>query len=351
MDGVTRFGVLTADKKAEIHTHAIPRLKPDEVLVRNHSCNICTFDYQQWLGLRQHQPYPQAWGHEDAGEIVELGPEVKGYQVGDHVVSNIYHPCLECSPCRKGLNHRLCENPLPPNVMQQDEYGYYGLYGCSEYKVIPKKFLFKVSAKIPYEHAGFCEPLATVIHGIHRLRVAAGEKVLVIGAGTMGLLNAQVARYYGAEVIISELMDQKIQTAQRLGFTKIIQPSAQDYVKKIKEYTEGAGPDAIIVAVGATAAYEQAFQLAPVLCRVLIFAASYPPPLWKIDPNQVHYQMWEIIGVVGAELKNYQESADLLGKQAIALEPLIEERFELTQVQKAFEKATTPGSYRVAVIF
>ena len=351
MENKMKYGVLVSDKKAEINQKEIPDIKKDEVLINNRTCNVCTTDYQQWLGDRHHQPYPMAFGHENSGVVVKIGSEVKNCQIGAHVVVNIYGPCLECDSCRKGENSIYCKNAGTEAMKTPDKKGVYGFYGCGEYQIAKSKHVFKVNKNLPFEEAGFVEPLATVIHGIHRLRVKKAENVLVIGAGTMGLLNAQVARYYGADVIISELFENKLETAKKLGFNKIINPAKDDIGKKINEYIEKDEKlDVIIIAVGATKAYNQAIKIAPKGCRFLIFAAGFPIPGWNLDPNETHYKLWEIIGTYGCSTKDYQQAVNLLSKREINTEPLVEARYSLKDIQKAFVNAATPGTYRTAII-
>lgn len=344
-----KFGVIVSDKKAEVHEHERFSIKLDEVLIENKACNICTTDYQQWMGLRPHQPTPMAFGHESSGVVVEVGSEVQNVKPGDHVVGNIYKPCLECDSCRKGKNSIYCQNAIN-NMEIKDEYGYYGFYGCGEYQVFKSKHVFKVSKDIPFEHAGFCEPLATVLHGMGRLRIGIGDRVLVIGAGTMGFLNAQAARYFGADVIVSEISGKKLNAVRSLGFDKTINSGKDDYVEKVKEYTDGQGLDAIIIAVGATKAYNQAIEMASMGCKLLIFAAGYPKPIWNLEPNPVHYELYEIIGTYGCSTADYQLATELLSNRAIDPTPLIEDRFPLKDIQKAFKKAATPDTYRVSVM-
>ena len=183
-----------------------------------------------------------------------------------------------------------------------------------------------------------------------KLRVKTGEKLLVIGAGTMGNLNAQVARYFGADVSISDLSEKKLKTAQGLGFENILNAKDPDYLKKAKDYTNGAGFNAIIIAVGATQAYQHAFEAVAVDGRLLIFAAGYPPPKWNTDPNTVHYKLWEIIGTFGCGPAEFQTSVNLLSNRSIDVSPLIEDRLPLDDLQQAFEKASTPDNYRIAVM-
>jgi threonine dehydrogenase-like Zn-dependent dehydrogenase len=350
MDNKMKYGVIVDKKKAEVHEKGIPSIKDDEVLINNKTCNICTTDYQQWAGDRMHQPFPMAFGHENSGVVVKVGKEVKNCQEGDHVVVNIYGPCLECDNCRMGKSSIYCKNSLSSYKMKNpDENGVYGFYGCGEYQVAKSKHVFIVAKELPFAEAGFVEPLATVVHGIERLRVKMKEKVLVIGAGTMGLLNAQVARYYGADVIISELIEKKLATAKELKFDKLINPKEDDFTKKIEEYLEGEDLSAIIIAVGATSAYNQAIQVAPKGCRMLIFAANFPEPDWDLKPNAVHYQLWEIIGTYGCSSRDYQVAAGLLSKKEILTKPLLEKKYSLQDIQKAFEHATQPGMYRVTL--
>ena len=350
MKSKMKYGVLVSDKKAEIHQKDVPFIKEDEVLISNKTCNICTTDYQQWIGDRPHQPYPMAFGHENSGIVVKVGSDVKNCKIGEHVVINIYGPCLECTHCRKGENSIYCENAGTEALKSPDKEGVYGFYGCGEYQVAKSKHVFKVKKELPFEEAGFVEPLATVIRGIHRLRVKKAENVLVIGAGTMGLLNAQVARYYGADVIISELFENKLETAKKLGFDKIINPAKDDIEKKISEYIEKDEKlDAIIIAVGATSAYNQAIKIAPKGCRFLIFAAGFPVPGWDLEPNEVHYKLWEMIGTYGCSTKDYQEATTLLSNRDVNTEPLVEARYTLKDIQKAFVNAATPGTYRTVI--
>ena len=102
MSEKTRFGVLIEAKKAEVHECSIPKLGDNQILVKQKACNICTTDYGQWMGLREHQPYPMAGGHEGAGVIVEKGNKVGNeLKIGDHVAM-AYDYCGECYPCKSG---------------------------------------------------------------------------------------------------------------------------------------------------------------------------------------------------------------------------------------------------------
>src|SRR5690606_255058 len=138
--------------------------------------------------------------------------------------------------------------------------GYYGNFGFSNYSVRNENFMVKMNSNLSSSEAGFLEPVATVVKGMRKLRVTPTDKIVVIGAGTMGLVNALVARSYGAQVVVTEIMEKKIEIARSMGF-KVIDASKNDPVKSVMELTNGKGVDGVIVAVGATAANQQAIEM------------------------------------------------------------------------------------------
>lgn len=348
MKNTRKFAVLTEAKNAEVHEGELPEIGENQVLVEQKSCNICTTDYGQWLGLREHQPYPMAGGHEGSGTIVKMGSKVRGtLKVGDHVAVN-YNYCGECESCRMG---RTSECEVKANgLTTANSDGYYGDFGFGTYSVRDANTLIKMNPKLPFNEAGFLEPLATVVKGMRKLRLSPMEKVVVIGAGTMGLLNAKAAKAYGAEVIVTELMDKKTQAAQSMGFD-VIDANKYEPIDAVKEKTDGKGADVVILAVGATAANDQALKMVKHLNgRVLFFAAGYPAPSLKIDSNIVHYRKIELIGTYGADIQDFSESAKLLNQGQANVSDLIETSVPLDEIQRAFEIASTPGNYRVSVL-
>lgn len=340
-----RFGCLVKKEDAAVFERPIPTLGAHDVLIEQLTCNICTTDYQQWMGLREHQGYPMAGGHEGAGRVVQVGEAVTTVALGDLVAVNSYLGCGYCDQCKMG-HVSQCSNA--PQYLTSD--GYRGEFGFSTYSVWDEKTLLRMNPTLDPACAGFLEPLATVVMGQKKLRLAPFETVLIIGAGTMGLLNALAARARGARVIITELMDKKIKAALAAGF-EVIDAGRDDEVVRVHELTDGQGADCAIVAVGSTAANTQAIEsVRKVDGRILMFAAGYPVPRIEIDSNVVHYRRIELIGTYGADNEDFLEAARMLNTNLIDVSPLIErKRYPLTQIQDAFAAASRPGMYRVCV--
>lgn len=340
-----RFSVLTEKGHAEVRERALPEIGPDQVLVKQLACNICTTDYGQWLGLREHQGYPMAGGHEGSGIIEEVGENVKDYKVGDHVAM-AYDGCGECLACRQGdVLH--CTG----NGSKRTEDGYLGAFGFANYFVRNTRSLIKMNPQLDPSEAAFLEPLATVVKGLKKLRVVPLETVVVIGAGTMGLVNAQAAKALGARVIVSEIMEKKLETARQMGF-EVIDAGKEDAVRSVRALTEGIGADAVIVAVGASIANDQALQMVRETDgRILFFAAGYPAPELKIDSNVIHYRRLELIGTFAADTIDFFTAGKMLNSGAVDVSKIVEPvKYKLDDVQEAFKAASTPGMYRVSVL-
>ncbi|WP_010276670.1 zinc-dependent alcohol dehydrogenase [Paenibacillus senegalensis] len=339
-----RFAVLVKAGQAEVRERMLPELKDHQVLIKHEACNICTTDYGQWMGLREHQPYPMAGGHECSGQII-----AKGSAVGDDLmpgdrVGIAYGYCGICDACKVGLTGECKQMSGAPT-----EDGYYGDFGFSDYYVRDAKSLVKMNPELSPGEAAFLEPLATVVKGLRKLRLSPMETVAIIGAGTMGLVNAQAARAYGARVIITEIMDKKIKTAEAMGFD-VIRAHEEDPVQAVRKWSGGHGTDAVIIAVGATIANDQAIEMVKKWNgRVLLFAAGYPAPELRVDSNSIHYRKMELIGTYGADMADFMDSARLLNDKLVDVSLLIEKSYVLDDIQAAYETASTPGSYRVSV--
>lgn len=342
-----KFGYLKEKNVAELGEMKLPNLAADELLVKQDACNICTTDYQQWQGLREHQGYPMAGGHECSGTVVAKGSKVGNtYSLGDKV-SVVYDYCGYCDACKHG-EVTGCENIKQFGKNYSDEY--FGIFGFSNYFIRKAKSFVKMNPNLPASEAAFVEPLSSVVRNMKKIRITPGvDTVVVIGGGTMGLLNAITARAMGARVIVTELMEKKIKTAQSMGLN-VINAKEVDPIEEVKKLTEGKGADIVIVAVGATPANNQALKMIKSKDgKISMFAAGYPAPDMEIHPNKVHYMRLELIGTYGSTLEDFVDAARLLNTGMVNVSKLIETHVTLNDIQKAFEIASTPGNYRVSV--
>ena len=341
-----RFGVLVEKGKIEVRERMLPELGAYDVLVKHEACNICTTDYTQYLGFREHQGYPMAAGHEDSGFIAAVGSAVRDFQVGDHIAMGCLS-CGYCDECKNGHEGFCKDNDLNLHITED---GYRGPFGFSDYVVVPARRCIKISKELPAGEAGFLEPLATVSKGIKIAGVQPGDTVVVIGAGTMGLLNAITLKAKACRVIITEMMENKIKNAKAEGL-EVIDLNQSDPVEEVQRLTGGKGADAVFVCVGSTQANQQAVEmLKKHYGKILIFAAKYPEPMFEISSNVIHYRHMQIFGTTGADLSDFLDAAKMLSSGAVKVTRLLETSYyDLDHIRDAFEEAVIPGKYRVTV--
>ena len=340
----TKTAVLRGKEQLTIENRTLPELTPDSVLVKIKACNICTSEYGVYNGSRT-RPYPLVFGHEWAGEVLETGAHVDHLKKGDMVACG-----YEFDPTSpESLEGRTgeCRHIKTANDLNPD--GYYGNAGFAEYAVKSKVGLYRITPGVDPAVAGLLEPIASVVFGLRKLNVHWGETVVVIGGGTMGLLNALMAREYGARVLVSELLPKKLETVRSCGI-EVIDAGAADPVQEVMRLTGGRGADAVILAVGAQSATDQSFEmLKPKRGRVLLFAASYPSPRINLDVNTIHYRKIDIMGTFGADHRDFQTAADAINGGKIDFTPVIESRYSFENMEDAMKAACVPGAYRVCV--
>ncbi|MGI6665161.1 MAG: zinc-binding dehydrogenase [Christensenellaceae bacterium] len=343
---VRKFAAIMEPHVAEVHEEPVGEMGPRDVFIKMETCNICTTDYQHWDGLRNHQGFPMAGGHEWAGIVIGKGELVQNFEIGDRV-GTIHGGCGECENCRRGKSFACTAKGGPREAAN----GFLGGRGFSNYLIQSERRLVKLTTDIPAAEASFVEPVATVIAGMRKLRVVPGETVVVLGAGTMGLLNAQVARAFGARVIITELTPKKLERARQMGIAEVVDAKNNDPVEEVMKLTGGKGVDAVIPAVGLGVAYRQAYaMLKRVEGRFLIFAAGYPKPEWEIDPNEIHYRRIEILGTMSGDEADFLDAGFMISNKLVDCSYSLEGKvFGLKDMQEAFKAAATPDAYRVTV--
>lgn len=341
-----KTAVIYGVKDARIVERNLREIGPNDVLIKVLACNLCTSEFGIWSGARSNRPLPMTFGHEWSGEIMEVGSRVTNLKVGDFVGGSYeYDPySIEAKEGRQS------EAPgVKPYETQWDD-GFYGRYdGCAEYLIQSQESIYKFNNRIRPSEAGFLEPLATVVCGLKKLDIKETETIVVIGGGTMGILNALLAKRTGARVIVSEMMEKKVKIAERLGL-EVIDGSKVDPVEEVMKRTGNRGADTVIIAVGLTVANQQAFKMLKKLHgKVLMFAAGYPAPDLGIDTNKIHYGKMSIFGTFVADYEDFNESARLLGEKLIDVSPLVDKEFKFEDIQQAFEEAVKPGGYRTTV--
>ena len=317
----------------------VPQIGPGEILVRVHSCGICGTDLKK-IATGSHSA-PRIFGHETAGTVAAIGQGVSNFKIGDRVVVFHHIPCGGCYYCRHKV---FAQCPTYKKVGATAGYEASG-GGFSEYVRVMDWIVQKGVVRIPdgvsFEQASFIEPVNTCMKGIETLRLTAGETVLVIGQGPIGIILAVLARRQGARVITSDLFPQRLTISRTFGLEENVDASTSDTVKTVKEMTEGRGADAVILAVAVNGLIRPAMDATRPGGRILLFAQTQHGEA-TIDPAAVCVDEKSLLGSYSASVDLQEESARFVLSQEMDLEALISHRFPLSESIEALQLAAHP---------
>lgn len=308
-----------------------PEIEAGDVLARVKAATTCGTDLKifQRGYLDNILKMPTIFGHEWAGDIVEVAEGVEGLQRGMRIRAGNSAPCLKCNMCRRG-KHNLCEDML----------WLWGAY--AEYIRVPartaKVNTLEIPPKISYEEAAVAEPLACVIHGAEEANIKPGDTVAIIGAGPIGLLHLLVAKEMGAaKTIISDLAEERLRFAEKLGADTVVDAGTKDLVRETKRLTEGYGADIAIEAIGSPKTWEQALEVVRKGGTVLEFGGCPPGTEIKVNTELLHYCEITVKGVFHATPTHFRRALDLIATGKIDVKPLITKHVPLENIQDIFE--------------
>jgi len=224
-----------------------PKIGPRDVLIQVKACGICGSDVHGMDGSTGRRRPPVIMGHEAAGVIAKVGPQVQGWKAGDRVTfdSTIY--CGQCEFCRRGRVN-LCDNRRVLGVSCAD-YRQDGAF--AQFVAVPEHILYRLPEGLKFERAAMVEALSIALHAVNRTPRQAGDAVAVFGAGMIGLLVIQALRLAGAGRIIAvDIEPEKLALARRLGADETIDASDADAAAEVFRLTGGRGADAAFEVVG-----------------------------------------------------------------------------------------------------
>jgi L-iditol 2-dehydrogenase len=322
-----------------IETVPVPEIGPGEILVRVHTCGICGTDLKK-IATGSHSA-PRIFGHETTGVVAAVGESVTEFHTGDRVMVFHHIPCGECYYCQHKV---FAQCPTYKKVGATAGYEPSG-GGFSEYvrvmDWIVRKGVIRIPDGVSFEQASFIEPINTCMKAVETLGLKAGETVLVIGQGPIGIMLTVLARRCGVRVITSDLFPQRLTIAKTFDLKENIDASTTDTVRAVKGMTEGRGADAVMLAVAGNGLIRPAMDATRPGGRVLLFAQTQRGEA-TIDPAGVCVDEKSLLGSYSASVDLQEESARFVLSGEMELERLISHRFPLTESVEALQLAAHP---------
>ncbi|MEW6425618.1 MAG: alcohol dehydrogenase catalytic domain-containing protein [Bacillota bacterium] len=283
--------VITGPNDYGLQEVPVPKPRRGEVLVRIKACAICGSDPKIFDGgYKGMWPpgYPFIAGHEWAGEIVQLGEEVTGFEVGDRVAGEAHKGCGHCRACKAGF-YNLCVN-YGKNETGHRHYGftYQGAY--AEYNAYSVNAIAKLPDNLSYNEGALVDTAGTAYHGIELAGVTPGGTSVIIGPGPVGIFTMMIAKSMGSRTVMVG-RGRRLQVAAKMGADAVVDYEKEDPVRRVMEITGGSGADEVFECAGSEAAVGQAVQVARKGGRIALLGIygsnSIPVPLRTVVLNQI----------------------------------------------------------------
>ena len=306
-----------------------PQVGKDEVKIEVKAAGICGTDIHIYYDEFQSNP-PVVMGHEFCGVIREVGENVTEFKVGDRVTSETAAKvCGKCIYCRTG-NYNLCP--------ERKGLGY-GVDGAfTRFCVVRKDIVHRLPDNVDFISGALCEPLSCAVHGvIEETGIRAGDVVVVIGPGPLGLLASQVAKVEGGYVVVLGLsMDEKrLYLAKELGAELVVNVEKENPEKTIKDITGGYGADVVLECSGSASGANLGLKLARKkgkFTQMGLFGKQI-----EIDFEQIAYKELKVTGFFTQKWTAWERALKLLSEGKVKTAPLVTEKLPLTEWKKGFE--------------
>jgi 2-desacetyl-2-hydroxyethyl bacteriochlorophyllide A dehydrogenase len=324
----------TAKETIEVREADDPKAGPGEVLIRVRVCGICGSDLHFYHGALPAAPNVPP-GHEYAGEIAALGEGVSGLEVGARVAVEPLRYCRECPYCRTG-QYQIC----PKRVLM----GTFFPGAMAEYVTVPAYGVYPLPEPVDFELGALAEPLAVAVHGLHLVNLVMGEKVLVMGSGTIGLLAILAARAAGAgEVLATYRHAHQGEAAETAGATQVLKDSEMGRLEGVDIVVETVG--------GAAPTLAQALGIVRPGGRVSVLGLFTQPA--QINALGLMLKETRIVGGITycrpGMASDFDTALRILAAGPEKARALITHRFPLQEAAEAFRTASDKSSGSIKV--
>jgi len=309
--------LLSKYRHLEIADLPNPTPGPAEILVKVAACGICGSDVHGYDGSSGRRIPPIVMGHEAAGRVAKVGPQVTGWSEGDRVTFDSTISCGACRYCARG-EINLCDHRRVLGVSCAD-------YSCAgafaEYVIVPQRIVYRLPDSLSFSEAAMLEAVAVAVHAVALSKISSGDRALVLGAGMIGLLTLQALRAAGCSTVyVADVDASRLKLAKEVGATETLHATGDDLVSEILRLTNNAGIDLAVEAVGIDATVRAAVNSVRKGGTVTLVGNITPEvtlPLQKAVTRQIRLQ-----GSC-ASAGEYPQAIELLTSGAIKVKPLI----------------------------
>ncbi|MBP1994075.1 zinc-dependent alcohol dehydrogenase family protein [Paenibacillus eucommiae] len=329
--------VIEGPNQAVIKEVPYPKPGPGEITVKVEHIGICGTDIHIFRG-EYVSPFPIIPGHEFSGTVFEIGEGVTAWEIGERVSAE---PNISCNACRFCLTQRpnMCENWNAVGVTLNG--------AMAEFVVVPARLAVKLPDSMDFETAAFIEPMACVVHGLNRLQIKIGDRVLLFGAGAMGQqLIQSIARSGASELVVVDISKAKLDVAMKYGATKAVESRNLD--AELGDCKGSNGFDIVIDATGIPKIIEQALDYMGQTAKYLQFGVTAMHDQIQIEPFKLFKNDWTIMGSMATN-NTFLPAFQWLNEKRVEVKPLISKTISLEEAVDFFVQPRDPEDLKVQI--
>ena len=330
-----KYIVIPEPGKVEVKEMDKPVLQPGEAILKVLYGGICGSDMGTYKGTFLYASYPRIPGHEFSAEVVEVADNDYGIKPGMIVTANPYFNCGKCYSCRRGFVN-CCTSNQTLGAQRDGIFRQY--YSMPIERIYDGKGLDALTLSM-------IEPFCISYHSVQRTAVKQGDKVLVVGAGPIGLFAVMAAVLKGAEVYVSDVMQSRLDKALSLGAKGIIRTDKEDFAECVKSITNGDGFDVCIECAGLPQTFQNCIDAAAYRGRVGLVGVSKQKLEFAF--TQIQTKELDIFGSRNALKKDFVELIDLVRSGKCDVKKIITDVYELENAENAFKEMRDDPSNRL----
>jgi 2-desacetyl-2-hydroxyethyl bacteriochlorophyllide A dehydrogenase len=304
---------------------------PDDILFKVEYCAICVgetkvYNWDEWAANDMTLKLPTVMGHEAAGVVLEVGAEVKQFKPGDRIVNDPLIYCGVCRQCREGFTN-MCES--------REIYGKRrGAF--AEYAVLPERVICQLNDRLTLEEGTVLENLGIAMHAVEIEAHDPGDWAVILGAGPIGILAAQILTAWGVNTVITDLSDARLAFAHQYTRAMVVDIKREDPVAKVLELTRGKGADFIIEMAANQKALDQAFEMVRIRGTIVTIGTFNNPvtfnPFFKMTRREIKLQ-----SVMGRNWQTWRRMEQVIDAGQVDLKPLVSYVLPLEEYERGFE--------------
>jgi 2-desacetyl-2-hydroxyethyl bacteriochlorophyllide A dehydrogenase len=320
----------------DVRTVNAPAAGAAQALVRVRATTICATDFKIHAGSFPGTRFPHIPGHEWSGDVVAVGPDVDEVAPGDRVGVEVHAGCGRCPRCLEGL-YNLCENY--GNVAKGHAHiGFTVPGGLADYCAVPVRALHRLPPSLDYHQGAMTDNVGVALWAVERARLQAGENVVVLGPGAIGLLALQVARAMGARLLVMVgTRADRLRQAERLGADAVVDTTSTDAVRAVRDLTGGRGADVVVEFAGTEQAARDALHMARRGGRVVLGGATGPGrELSGVDLSVIVRGHLDVLGSVANPKGVSARGVALMARGLIDVRPIITHHLPLAEFPRAW---------------